>query len=118
MGGRIETASAPGLGTSFRLVLPLTTAVTQVVMLRCGERTVAVPSTLVEIVRRVKPTEVEQAYRSGGFTEGGQVLPFLWLDALLGGTARGMPTDRSAPVVVIGSAQQRVVLHVDEVLRN
>jgi chemosensory pili system protein ChpA (sensor histidine kinase/response regulator) len=37
MGGRIETASTPGQGTRFKLVLPLTTAVTQVVMLRCGE---------------------------------------------------------------------------------
>ena len=37
MGGRIETATAAGQGTSFKLVLPLTTAVTQVVMLRCGE---------------------------------------------------------------------------------
>ena len=33
LGGRIETATTPGNGTSFRLVLPLTTAVTQVVML-------------------------------------------------------------------------------------
>ena len=32
---------------------PLTTAVTQVVMLRCGDATVAVPSTLIEIVRRI-----------------------------------------------------------------
>ena len=47
MGGRIETATAAGQGTSFKLILPLTTAVTQVVMLRCGETTVAVPSTLV-----------------------------------------------------------------------
>ena len=52
MGGRIETATAAGKGTTFKLVLPLTTAVTQVVMLRCGETTVAVPSTLVEMVRR------------------------------------------------------------------
>jgi chemosensory pili system protein ChpA (sensor histidine kinase/response regulator) len=28
MGGRIETATAAGQGTSFKLVLPLTTAVT------------------------------------------------------------------------------------------
>ena len=51
LGGRIETATAGGQGTSFKLVLPLTTAVTQVVMLRCGELSVAVPSTLIEIVR-------------------------------------------------------------------
>ena len=122
MGGRIETASAPGQGTSFRLVLPLTTAVTQVVMLRCGERAFAVPSTLIEIVRRIRLTELAQAYQAGSFSEGGQPLPFFWFDALLGGSARGATAavagSRSAPVVVVRSAQQRVVLHVDEVLGN
>ena len=121
MGGRIETASAPGQGTSFRLVLPLTTAVTQVVMLRCGERAFAVPSTLIEIVRRVKLPELAQAYDQAQFTEGGQALPFFWLDALLGGSPRGLASaagSRTAPVVVVRSAAQRVVLHVDEVLGN
>ena len=118
MGGRIETASAPGQGTSFRLLLPLTTAVTQVVMLRCGERAVAVPSTLIEIVRRIKLPELAQAYQSGAFVEGGQSLPFFWFDALLGGSARGAASGRSAAVVVVRSAQQRVVLHVDEVQGN
>ena len=63
MGGRIETATAAGRGTSFRLVLPLTTAVTQVVMLRCGELQVAVPSTLVEIVQRSPQTSCEPPTR-------------------------------------------------------
>jgi len=118
MGGRIETASAPGQGTSFRLVLPLTTAVTQVVMLRCGERAFAVPSTLVEVVRRIKLPDLALAYQRGAFQEGGQLLPFFWFDGLLGGSARGLGGGRSAPVVVIRSAQQRVVLHVDEVIGN
>ena len=47
-----------------KLLLPLTTAVTQVVMLRCGDTTVAVPSTLIEIVRRATPEEVAQAVLS------------------------------------------------------
>lgn len=119
LGGRIETASAVGEGTSFKLVLPLTTAVTQVVMLRCGLSTVAVPSTLVEIVRRAKVDEVEAAYASGSYQHGELSLPFLWLGALLQGSARGLETStRTLPVVIVRSAQQRVALHVDEVLGN
>ncbi|HEX4233562.1 MAG TPA: Hpt domain-containing protein [Caldimonas sp.] len=118
MGGRIETATAAGQGTSFKLVLPLTTAVTQVVMLRCGETMVAVPSTLVEIVRRATPGEVDAAYASGGFEFGGQTLPFFWLGALLQLGSRPDAQGRTRTVVVIRSAQQRIAIHVDEVLGN
>ena len=118
IGGRIETASAAGRGASFRLVLPLTTAVTQVVMLRCGQQTVAVPSTLVEIVRRVTLAELGQAYASGQYSFAERSLPFFWLDALLQGSPRGVAVGRSAMVVVVRSADQRVALHVDEVLGN
>ncbi len=118
MGGRIETATAAGQGASFRLVLPLTTAVTQVVMLRCGELSIAVPSTLVEVVRRVSGDEIEQCYASGAFTLGDKLLPFFWLGALLQAGGRGASAGRSQPVVVIRSASQRVALHVDEVLGN
>jgi chemosensory pili system protein ChpA (sensor histidine kinase/response regulator) len=118
MGGRIETATATGQGASFRLVLPLTTAVTQVVMLRCGELSIAVPSTLVEMVRRVPADELERCYAGGAFTLGERVMPFFWLGALLQAGARGASSGRSQPVVVIRSASQRVALHVDEVLGN
>ena len=123
MGGRIETLSSSGQGTSVRLVLPLTTAVTQVVMLRCGERKLAVPSTLVEAVRRVPLAELARAYERGALDDGPQSLPFFWLDALLQGTPCGLRQaalagGRNASLVVIRSAAQRVVLHVDEVLGN
>jgi chemosensory pili system protein ChpA (sensor histidine kinase/response regulator) len=118
MGGRIETATAAGRGTSFRLVLPLTTAVTQVVMLRCGELKVAVPSTLVEIVKRSPQTELETAYATSAFRIDDRSLPFFWLGALLQASPRGAPATRAQPVVIIRSAAQRIALHVDEVLGN
>ena len=119
MGGRMETATAAGRGTSFRMILPLTTAVTQVVMLRCGDMQVAVPSTLVEVVRRATPAEVDEAYATGTFTSVDKALQFFWLGALLQTSPR--PTDsagRTRMVVVIRSAQQRIALHVDEVMGN
>ncbi len=118
MGGRIETATAAGRGTSFRLVLPLTTAVTQVVMLRCGALTVAVPSTLIEIVKRATPAEIEQAYGASAYRLEDRSLPFFWLGALLQASGRGQVGTRSQPVVIIRSAAQRIALHVDEVLGN
>ena len=119
IGGRVETATAANQGTSFKLVLPLTTAVTQVVMLRCGETTVAVPSTLVEIVRRATPAEIDEAHASGVFVLGDRSMPFYWLGALLQiGPAPLENSGRTRSVVVVRSAQQRIALHVDEVLGN
>jgi chemosensory pili system protein ChpA (sensor histidine kinase/response regulator) len=118
MGGRIETRTTAGAGTTFTLVLPLTTAVTKVVMLRCGAMSLAVPTHLIEIVRRARPTEVEQAYRTGQFALGDQILPFHWVGALLNHSPMGTESGRSLPVVVIRSAQQRIAMHVDEVLGN
>ena len=119
MGGRIETSTAAGQGTAFKLVLPLTTAVTQVVMLRCGDVTVAVPSTLVEAVRRAKEAEIDASYLSGAYTVVDVPLQFFWLGALLQQSPRSFePAGRSRHVVVIRSAQQRIALHVDEVIGN
>ncbi len=118
MGGRIETHSALGRGTSFRLVLPLTTAVTQVVMLRFGERQVAVPSTLVEIVKRAKADEVARCYDTGVYMLGDSALPFFWLGALLQAEGRSGPLERSQTLVVLRSASQRIAVHVDEVVGN
>ncbi len=118
MGGRIETVSQAGQGTRFKLLLPLTTAVTQVVMLRCGDLHIAVPSTLVEVVRRVPNAVVDTAYSSGSFAYADEAVPFFWLAALLQQQLRGPLDGRTQTVVVIRSASQRVAVHVDEVLGN
>ncbi len=119
MGGRIETSTGAGQGTVFKLVLPLTTAVTQVVLVRCGDVRVAVPSTLVEVVRRAKQVEIDAAYQSGTYTVADRPLLFFWLGALLQQAPRSIePAGRTQHVVVIRSAQQRIALHVDEVIGN
>lgn len=118
MGGRIETQTQAGQGTRFSLVLPLTTAVTRVVMLRCGQVNVAVPTHLIEMVRRARPAEIEHAYHQGQMPFGDLNLPFFWLGALLDLSPVGLEGARSLPVVIVRSAQQRIAVHVDEVLGN
>ena len=119
LGGRIETSSTPGQGTSFKLVVPLTTAVTQVVMLRLGELAIGVPSNLVEVVKRVSAAEVEQAYDAGHVVHDGETVPFFWAGSLLKASGRSFEAaTKHLPVVVFRSAGRRVAAHVDEVLGN
>ena len=119
LGGRIETRSSRGQGTEFRLVLPLTTAVTHVVMLRAGSVSIGVPSNLVELVQRVAAPDLERAYRTQQHVFAGEPVPFYWAGALLQASARSdAPPTKTNTVVVVRSAAQRAALHVDEVLGN
>jgi len=119
LGGRIETATTAGQGTTFKLVLPLTTAVTQVVMVRSGKLAIGVPAHLVELVRRASQDDVQKAYATGSFEFGGEELPFFWSGALLQSSARSAEAQgKTLPVVIFRSAAQRVAVHVDEVLGN
>ncbi len=119
LGGRIEIQSKPGEGTQFKLVLPLTTAVTHVVMLRAGATSIGVPSNLVELVQRAGASELETAYLEQRYSFGGEQVPFFWAGALLQSSARSeRGTAKANTIVIVRSAAQRVALHVDEVLGN
>lgn len=119
LGGRIELSTQSGQGTQFKLILPLTTAVNHIVLLRCGERVLGVPASLVELVRRVPAAEVDRAYDSGFFDYNGNRLPFFWSGALLQLSARSAePPGKTVSVGIFRSAGQHVAVHVDEVLGN
>jgi chemotaxis protein histidine kinase CheA/ActR/RegA family two-component response regulator len=119
LGGRIETDSTPGQGTRFKLVLPLTTAVTHVVMVRAGDTTIGVPSNLVERVQRASADDLTVAYAERHHVFEGERVPFYWAGALLQSSARSDPfVARTHFIVVVRSAARRVALHVDEVQGN
>jgi chemosensory pili system protein ChpA (sensor histidine kinase/response regulator) len=119
LGGRIEISSEWGKGTRFKLVLPLTTAVTQVVMLRLGELVIGVAANVTEIVKRVPAADLEQSYRTGQFSHAGDLFPFFWAGALLQASLHSdEAVAKNLPVAIFRSAGQRVAVHVDEVLGN
>ena len=119
LGGRIETSTERGRGTRFKMVLPLTTAVTQLVMLRMGELVIGVPANLVEQVRRVGAAELERCYEGKVFEYNVETPPFFWGGALVQASGQSRELNaKSLAVVVLRSAGQGVAVHVDEVLGN
>ena len=119
LGGRIEVSTQSGRGSQFKLVMPLTTAVNQIVLFRCGEMVMGVPASLVELVRRVPSAELDAAYASGNFSYNGAALPFFWSGALLQTSTRSAELQgKTASVGIFRSAGQHVAVHVDEVLGN
>jgi chemosensory pili system protein ChpA (sensor histidine kinase/response regulator) len=119
LGGRIDVSSEMNKGTKFKLVLPLTTAVTQVVMMRTGSLSFGVPSHLVEVVRRSQLIDVEKAYADGFWGNAEESIPFYWSGALLQASQRSNePLAKTNPIVIFRSAGQRIALHVDEIFGN
>lgn len=120
LGGRIETHSEEGQGTRFKLVLPLTTAVTQVLMFRTGSTRIGIPAGLVDTVIRASSEVLEAAYANGQLrTSQGQSIQFFGAGPLF--QLKQEPADskaKSLPVLMLRSAGQSLALHVDEVLGN
>jgi chemosensory pili system protein ChpA (sensor histidine kinase/response regulator) len=118
LGGRVTIASEPGKGARFTIRLPLTLAVTQVVLVASAGKTYALPSTIVEQVVQVREPELVAAFDAKVLEVGGQLLPFHYLPVLLGEGGAFEPGLRSRPVLVLQGAGERIALQVDEVLGN
>lgn len=118
LGGRVSIISRQGEGAHFTIHLPLTLAVTQVVLLSTGGTIYAVPSVLVEQVQQLKTGPLSAAYNEGAVIWQSQRVPMYYLSSLLGDADAVPVTQQYSPILILKSGTDRVALHVDEIIGN
>src|SRR3989338_8234371 len=87
-------------------------------MVRSGEAKYAIPSTMVEQVRQVKMAEMEALHREQKVDWQGNSYPLHYLPHLLGNMEVVQENQPRNFVLLLRSGEQRVALHVDELLGN
>jgi chemosensory pili system protein ChpA (sensor histidine kinase/response regulator) len=118
LGGRVELATERGRGTTFTIVLPLTLAVAQAVLVRAGGRLWALPAPMVEQVQQVKADALVNLYVKREVAWQGRTYPFHYLPRLLGDTLHNPESARYNPVLLLKSGQSHAAIHVDEMVGN
>ena len=118
LGGKIDVTTIAGQGTTFIIHLPLTLAVAQVLLVKSGERLIAIPSVMVEQVQELKQEALAGLYKNQAQEWLGQRYRFAYLPRLLGDLQAVPEQKRYSTVVLLRSGAGRIALHIDELVKN
>ncbi|WP_299815752.1 chemotaxis protein CheA [uncultured Jannaschia sp.] len=116
LGGRISIASTPGEGSVFSILLPLTLAVLDGMVVRLGEETMVVPIACIE--EAIRPRKDDLSRLGTGrtlFFNRGDYLPVIDLAERLGHPTRAKKLTKKT-LLIIQSNGSRVALAVDGVV--
>jgi chemosensory pili system protein ChpA (sensor histidine kinase/response regulator) len=114
LNGEIHVETEAGRMTRFVLKLPLTVAIADALMVRCGSETLAFPLTAVSVMRSVAPHEILTTGGRETVRLDGQTIDLVHLDRALGLVAS--PPATRLPVVVMRGGGKPFGVVVDELL--
>jgi len=116
LNGIIDVETKPGEGTKFSIKLPLTLAILTGLLVKVNGETYAIPmSNVIEIVRKPE-NELESVNGQTVAVIREKVLPLIWLHDYFN-VSRGKK-GKNVFIVVLGVAEKRLGLVVDELVGN
>jgi chemotaxis protein histidine kinase CheA/CheY-like chemotaxis protein len=116
--GTITVSSAPGRGSVFSIRLPITLATTQALLVRVSGQTFAIPLAAVEVIGEIGLELVTSVESREAVLIEGVPTALVRLHEILNlpDQAARLEAGERAPVVVLGSTDERVAFLVDELL--
>jgi len=119
LGGTLGIQTELGTGTTFTVRLPVTLAINQAVLVGAGDQEYAIPIASIEGVAQVTAGDLKAYYvdPEKRFAYGGHEYRIRHLGSLLGvSDPRLEDEDISYPVIMIRAGDERVGMHVDQLL--
>lgn len=118
VGGTVSVETQPGIGTMFRLILPLTLARFRGILVRVGENLFVVPTRHVQRVLRVGQEEIKSAENRETIQIDGRAASVVCLSDVLEMNPRNADNDPKGkvPVLVLAWADEQIGFLVDEIL--
>ncbi len=118
LGGSIVLSSTLGVGTEFRIILPLTLANFQGVIVRAGGQQFIIPAINVDHVIRVDRLAIKTVENRESISFDGQVLALVWLSDVLEFPRKapmGESTD-TLTVIVLALGAQHIAFCIEEIV--
>jgi len=126
LNGKLSLETKDKIGTTFRILLPMTLTTFRGIMVSLGEFIFIVPTINVKMVLRVKADEISTVENHETIRIGNDILPVVSLAETLGiperrnGVSGSHLTESLGSdylrIIVLGSAEKRLAFKVDEVL--
>jgi len=117
LGGQVEVESRLGVGTTFRITLPVALATFRGILVETTGRQFVIPTTQVERVGRFKPSEIQSVKNRETLSLDGRVISLVWLSEVLeiGAPTAGEESATGTPMVLLGSGDQRMAFAVEAI---